>query len=332
MPLHVARLRDSDQAAEVAPEACWYAVLLWAASWHQIPAASLPDNDAVLTRLLGLGRDVRTFRKHKEGAMRGFVLCDDGRLYHPVVAEQAVSAWNSKLQQRWRTECARIKKQNQRNGTDLPSPTFAEFTGSDVPDPGPEIVPEDKDDCPQGQGIQERGTGTGRLEEEPPIPPNGGAIDPIFDQAWAAYPAAGRATIGKAKALTAWAAAVATGQAADVLLAAVRAYAAGDYAKSGGKPRRFDRWLADGGYEAFLTTPAASNDAVWRGPADLREALVAKMGETWTHSYLDACEWDEDAMTIIAPRDFTVTQLERNVRRQLADSQVQQVRVKGRAA
>jgi hypothetical protein len=48
MPLHVARLRDSDLASEEEPEACWYAVLLWAASWHQIPAASLPDNDAVL--------------------------------------------------------------------------------------------------------------------------------------------------------------------------------------------------------------------------------------------------------------------------------------------
>ena len=33
MPLHVARLRDSDLAAEGDPEGCWYAVLLWAAGW-----------------------------------------------------------------------------------------------------------------------------------------------------------------------------------------------------------------------------------------------------------------------------------------------------------
>ena len=92
MPLHVARLRDSDLAAEATPEACWYAVLLWSASWRQIPAGSLPDNETILARLCGLGRDLKTFRKHRAEAMRGFVLCDDGRLFHPVVAEQALSA------------------------------------------------------------------------------------------------------------------------------------------------------------------------------------------------------------------------------------------------
>lgn len=104
MPLHVARLRDSDLASEVDPEACWYAVLLWAASWHQIPAGSLPDNEAVLTKLIGLGRDVKTFRRHRAGALRGFVLCSDGRLYHPVVAEQANAAWSEKLAYRDRRE------------------------------------------------------------------------------------------------------------------------------------------------------------------------------------------------------------------------------------
>ena len=51
MPLHVARLRDSDLAATVDPEAAWYAVMLWAASWHQIPSASLPNDEMVLARL-----------------------------------------------------------------------------------------------------------------------------------------------------------------------------------------------------------------------------------------------------------------------------------------
>ncbi len=92
MPLHVARLRDSDLAATLDPEACWYAVLLWAAAWHQVPAASLPDDELVLTRLCGLGRDVKTFRKHRAGALHGFVKCADGRLYHAVVAEQALAS------------------------------------------------------------------------------------------------------------------------------------------------------------------------------------------------------------------------------------------------
>ena len=102
MPLQVARLRDSDMAATESPEACWYAVMLWAASWHQVPAASLPDDDAILTKLCGLGRDVKTFRKHRDGALRGFVKCSDGRIYHAVVAEQANAAWAEKAAYRER--------------------------------------------------------------------------------------------------------------------------------------------------------------------------------------------------------------------------------------
>lgn len=133
MPLHVARLRDSDLAAEGDPEGCWYAVLLWAAAWHQLPAGSLPENEAVLTKLCGLGRDVRTFRKHKQDALRGFVLCDDGRLYHPVIAEQVLSGWESKLRQRHRTECATIKQRNVRHGTTETRPTFAAWVTRSYP-------------------------------------------------------------------------------------------------------------------------------------------------------------------------------------------------------
>ncbi|WP_347271652.1 HNH endonuclease [Rhizorhabdus histidinilytica] len=105
MPLHVARLRDSDLAAEEHPEACWYAVLLWAASWHQIPAGSLPDNDTVLMRLVGLGRDsARRWRRHRKGALRGFVRCNDGRLYHPIVAEIVSQAWAVKQRLRARLD------------------------------------------------------------------------------------------------------------------------------------------------------------------------------------------------------------------------------------
>jgi hypothetical protein len=126
MPLHVARLRDSDLAAEEDAEACWFALLLWAASWHQIPAASIPDNDVVLMRLVGLGRDAKTWKRVKAGAMRGFILCSDGRYYHPVVAEQALQAWGGRVtfqtersaaaerQARWREDqkkmCARLRE------------------------------------------------------------------------------------------------------------------------------------------------------------------------------------------------------------------------------
>lgn len=202
MPLHVARLRDSDLASEEKPEACWYAVLLWAASWHQLPAGSLPDNEAVLTKLIGLGRDVRTFKRHREAAMRGFIKCDDGRLYHPVVAEQVMIAWEGKRQQRWRSELARIKKANQRNGTSLPYPTYEEFLAGVSPAPSPPRppnVPGDTTDCPPGQGVQEKetGTGTGISKKEANASSVAGATKPkpkarfypeAFEAAWKAYP------------------------------------------------------------------------------------------------------------------------------------------------
>jgi hypothetical protein len=149
MPLHVARLRDSDLAAEESPEACWYAVVLWAASWHQLPAGSLPDNDAVLMRLVGLGRDNRTWKKHRAGALRGFILCDDGRLYHPVVAEQVVRSWQGKLEQRHRTECARIKKANQRNGSSITSPDFVTFVSEKHPQSVPYLSLRTAADVPE---------------------------------------------------------------------------------------------------------------------------------------------------------------------------------------
>lgn len=133
MPLDVVRLRDSDLAALESPDACWAAVLLWCASWHQIPAASLPDDDRVLANLAGFGRVVKEWMKVRDGALRGWILCADGRLYHPVIAEKANEAFTRKLEQGWRTECARIKKHNQRHADEkdhIQTPTLEEFLSS----------------------------------------------------------------------------------------------------------------------------------------------------------------------------------------------------------
>ncbi len=135
MPLDVVRLRDSDLAALESPEACWAAVLLWCASWHQLPAASLPDDDRVLSQLAGFGRVVKEWLRIRPGALRGWIKCGDGRLYHPVVAEKAREAWSAKQLQRYRTECARIKKHNQRHGTSILCPSVDDFVSPDYADP-----------------------------------------------------------------------------------------------------------------------------------------------------------------------------------------------------
>lgn len=205
MPLHVARLRDSDLAAEGDPEGCWYAVLLWAAAWHQLPAGSLPDNDAVLTKLCGLGRDLRTFRKHRRDALRGFVACDDGRLYHPVIAEQVISGWDGKLRQRYRTECATIKKRNDRAGISVtdrePRPLFGDWLSLNHPASVPfvslgtdDFVPRDnaskgkREGQGQGDSVSEASASGAEAPADPPL------IDPdkvMFDAGLALMASAG---------------------------------------------------------------------------------------------------------------------------------------------
>lgn len=110
MPLDVVRLRDSDLSAISSAEGFRAAVLLWCASWHQRPAASLPNDDRSLALLAGFGRDLKAWKEVREEAMRGFVECSDSRLYHPVVAEKAREAWDARLRQRARTEAARAAK------------------------------------------------------------------------------------------------------------------------------------------------------------------------------------------------------------------------------
>jgi len=106
MPLDVVRLRDSEITAIVSGEAFRAAVILWCVAWHQIPAASLPSDDRALARMAGFGRDVDGWENLKTEALHGFVLCSDGRYYHPVIAEKARDAWEAKKSQRARTAAA----------------------------------------------------------------------------------------------------------------------------------------------------------------------------------------------------------------------------------
>lgn len=127
MPLDVRRLRDSDLALESDPEVFKAAVLLWCASWHQVPASSLPNCDTKLAKLAGYGDNVRRFLKVKSAALRGFSLATDGRIYHEVVAEKASEAHSAKLKGAWTRDCARLKKAAQRAEQKPVLPTFDEW-------------------------------------------------------------------------------------------------------------------------------------------------------------------------------------------------------------
>lgn len=82
---------------------------LWCESFQQVPAASLPSSDLTLLRL-SMCPTPAEWRKVKERALAGWLLCDDGRLYHPVVAEKALEAWLEKLASRLSSGAGNAKR------------------------------------------------------------------------------------------------------------------------------------------------------------------------------------------------------------------------------
>lgn len=97
MPLEIERLRRSRAwlYAKRQPECGFYMLNLWAASWHEVPAASLEDDDDVLASLAMC--DEKRWHKVRDIVLHGWVKCSDGRLYHPVVAEKAFDAWSKRM-------------------------------------------------------------------------------------------------------------------------------------------------------------------------------------------------------------------------------------------
>ncbi len=103
--------------------------LYWSAML-QYPAGSLPNDEEELCMLADFGEDMRAWKKHRAVAMHGFVLCDDNRWYHPVVAEQAMEAYDRQLKfartrevdrerlRRWRASRNGSHPPNNPNGQD----------------------------------------------------------------------------------------------------------------------------------------------------------------------------------------------------------------------
>jgi len=130
MPLEVARLRRSKAwlICKRRPELAFYMLNLWTAAWHERPAGSLEDDGDVLADVAMCPPE--RWLEVKDDALRGWVKCTDGRLYHPVVAEKVAESWHGKSLKRWQNECDRIRKENRRreeSGQDaLPFPAKPE--------------------------------------------------------------------------------------------------------------------------------------------------------------------------------------------------------------
>ncbi len=108
--LDVDRLLASELVALGNPAACWAALMLWARAWKQTPPASLPDDEAILAAFSGAGRG---WKKVRSIALRGFVKCSDGRLYHRVLSEEANKAWERRRKFQERSAKGNDARRNQ---------------------------------------------------------------------------------------------------------------------------------------------------------------------------------------------------------------------------
>ncbi|MGE0047513.1 MAG: DUF1376 domain-containing protein [Acidithiobacillus sp.] len=85
--LDIVSLLNSDFMQLASPEEFKAAFMLWTKSIHQVPAGSLPNDEAILAKLAG-GYDYRrkSWQRIREMTLHGWELCSDGRLYHQAVA------------------------------------------------------------------------------------------------------------------------------------------------------------------------------------------------------------------------------------------------------
>lgn len=92
MPIETDRFLKSDSwiLAKADPVIAYAMINLWLSAWHQVPAASVPSNDELLSHLAMVDAD--TWARIKTPVLAGWALCDDGRYYHPTVAEKALEA------------------------------------------------------------------------------------------------------------------------------------------------------------------------------------------------------------------------------------------------
>jgi hypothetical protein len=120
MPIYINRLRKSETwiNARYSPELGYWSMNLWLESWHSVPAGSLEASDIILAETAMCDR--KRWAEVREDVMRGWVLCSDGRYYHPVVSQCAREAWDARTRYRSNLQNAReakARKTDQRRTT-----------------------------------------------------------------------------------------------------------------------------------------------------------------------------------------------------------------------
>lgn len=213
MALDLVRLFESDFYALSTGEEFKAALTLWGKSFYQMPGGSLPDDERLLAHLSGAKR----WEVVKKMALKGWVKCADGRLYHPTVAQKAMEAWRSRVLRRARTEAARAARLEQWHANERDD---ASVTGSVTDTATDTVTSTNRTKQKQREqilkesrlcdswGVDSRKAGA---EGNPPE----GTQAEEFDQFWQLYPR----KIGKGQARRAFGAALKKASAAQILAA-----------------------------------------------------------------------------------------------------------------
>jgi hypothetical protein len=152
--LNVDRLLASELVAIATPEECWAALMLWCRAWKQIPGGSLPNDERALAGFSGAGR---RWKKVRDMALHGFVLCSDGRLYHRFLCDEVTRAYASHLTtvQRRDTDKKRLAEWRAKrlgNGAETPNETrFVSREPEPPPSPDPSPPPEPQESLHKGK-------------------------------------------------------------------------------------------------------------------------------------------------------------------------------------
>lgn len=178
IPLFGDRLFGSETWIGITAEAKLAALQLWWRAYaKEVPAASLPDNDALLANYAGYGTQTKAWLKVKAQAMRGFVRCTDERWYHPFIAELALDAWKGRKAHQTRTLKARIAALQKRKAAATTDDDRAHLEGlsqelqqeltNALKQPVTEVCDRLSNTVPKERDRERTGTGRGQDKEKP---------------------------------------------------------------------------------------------------------------------------------------------------------------------
>ncbi len=325
MPLHGDRLIDSDLFFMTNGEEFKAALALWWASWKQTPAASLPTEPRVLAGLARVA-DLEKWERVREMALHGWVLCSDGRYYHPVIAELAMTAWEERQEHQQNKESETERKRREREerkglfaalkaaGIHLAWNTSLSELRAKASEIGAEIVP----DLSAGQVADGpapvtaiEGTGKGKkkgssLSASEPAGARAPKRQPE-EQIPDDFPGAPDLALAEG-----WVDAAAVELSVGQQAKRFRNHAATKDRRERNWPAAWRQWID---IEIDRSPPAKAKPETvappaWNGPADVMKIVETAMTGAKARSYLGRCTWQEVPFrAVIAPNAFVAEQI-----------------------